>query len=278
METDETLQVDVEQVLTDRNPKLARLLPRFIKSYLKRIVHQDEINAILRRFSHQPPVDFIRSALTYMGITYRAVGLEHLPRDGRYLFASNHPFGGMDGLMLCVELDQHFGSSRIIVNDLLMNIQPLAPLFLPINKHGRQNSDYAERFRATLAGGEQVATFPAGLCSRRIKGSVCDLPWKPSFVKNAIRYHRDVVPVYFEGRLSNFFYNLSAIRTACGIKANIEMLYLPDEMFAQRDRHFEIRFGEPVPWQQLASGGSPAQLARQIREQVYGLKKCGTGR
>ena len=153
-----------------------------------------------------------------------------------------------------------------------MNLKPLAPLFIPVNKHGRQNSDYAQRFRATLAGNEQIATFPAGLCSRRIKGSVCDLPWKPSFVKNAIESRRDIVPVYFEGKLSNFFYNLSSIRTALGIKANIEMLYLADEMFSQRGRHFDIYFGEPVPWQRLASGEPPVRLAQQIREQAYALR------
>ena len=219
METNNTLQVDVDKVLADKNPGLARLLPRFIKAYLKRIVHQDEVNYVLRSFSHQPPVEFVRSTLDYMKITHCAVGLERLSCDGRYLFASNHPFGGMDGMMLCDELDSYFGSSRIIVNDILMNLKPLAPLFIPVNKHGRQNSDYAQRFRATLAGNEQIATFPAGLCSRRIRGTVCDLPWKPSFVKNAIESRRDIVPVYFEGKLSNFFYNLSSIRTALGIKA-----------------------------------------------------------
>ena len=127
METNDTLQVDVDKVLADKNPGLARLLPRFVKAYLKRIVHQDEVNYVLRSFSHQPPVGFVRSTLDYMEITHRAVGLERLSLDGRYLFASNHPFGGMDGMMLCDELDNYFGSSRIIVNDILMNLKPLAP-------------------------------------------------------------------------------------------------------------------------------------------------------
>ena len=100
METNDTLQVDVDKVLADKNPGLARLLPRFVKAYLKRIVHQDEVNYVLRSFSHQPPVGFVRSTLDYMEITHRAVGLERLSLDGRYLFASNHPFGGMDGMML----------------------------------------------------------------------------------------------------------------------------------------------------------------------------------
>lgn len=271
MQTNDILQVDLDKVIADKNPRLARLLPRFLKRYLKRIIHQDEINHVLRSFSHQTPVEFIRSTLSYMEISYRAVGLEQLSDQGRYLFVSNHPFGGMDGMMLCDELDKRFGSGRIIVNDILMNLKPLAPLFVPVNKHGRQNSDYLRFFREALASDDQIATFPAGLCSRRIDGKVCDTKWKSSFVKNAIESQRDIVPVFFEGRLSNFFYNLSSLRKRLGIKANIEMIYLPDEMFSQHGRHFDIHFGAPVPWQELAAAGSASQNAQRIREMVYAM-------
>lgn len=271
MQTNDILQVDLDKVIADKNPQLARLLPRFLKSYLKRIIHQDEINHVLRSFSHQTPVEFIRSTLSYMEISYRAVGLEQLPMQGRYLFVSNHPFGGMDGMMLCDELDKRFGSGRIIVNDILMNLKPLAPLFIPINKHGRQNSEYLRFFRDALASDDQIATFPAGLCSRRIEGKICDPKWKHSFVKNAIESQRDIVPVFFEGRLSNFFYNLSSFRKKIGIKANIEMIYLPDEMFSQKGRHFDIHFGKPIPWQELAASTSVSRTAQQIREMVYAL-------
>lgn len=271
MQTNDILQVDLDKVIADKNPRLARLLPHFLKSYLKRIIHQDEINHVLRSFSHQTPVEFIRSTLSYMEISYRAVGLEQLPMQGRYLFVSNHPFGGMDGMMLCDELDKRFGSGRIIVNDILMNLKPLAPLFIPINKHGRQNSEYLRFFRDALASDDQIATFPAGLCSRRIAGKICDTKWKHSFVKNAIESQRDIVPVFFEGRLSNFFYNLSSFRKKIGIKANIEMIYLPDEMFSQKGRHFDIHFGKPIPWQELAASTSVSRTAQQIREMVYAL-------
>ena len=271
MQTNDILQVDLDKVIADKNPRLARLLPRFLKSYLKRIIHQDEINHVLRSFSHQTPVEFIRSTLSYMEISYRAVGLEQLPMQGRYLFVSNHPFGGMDGMMLCDELDKRFGSGRIIVNDILMNLKPLAPLFIPINKHGRQNSEYLRFFRDALASDDQIATFPAGLCSRRIAGKICDTKWKHSFVKTAIESQRDIVPVFFEGRLSNFFYNLSSFRKKIGIKANIEMIYLPDEMFSQKGRHFDIHFGKPIPWQELAASTSVSRTAQQIREMVYAL-------
>jgi putative hemolysin len=183
---------------------------------------------------------------------------------------SNHPFGGMDGMMLCAELSTRFSEVRIIVNDLLMNLRPLAPLFVPVNKHGRQNARYAQTLRDTLESNAQIATFPAGLCSRRHHGRVADPRWKHSFVKNALESRRDIVPVRFDGELSSFFYNLSNLRSALGIRANIEMLYLPDEMFRQKGRRFEIRFGEPVRWQSLRD--APAKVwAGRIRDMVYGL-------
>lgn len=172
MSDEKTLTVDLEKVIRDKNPALARLLPRFVVAYLKRTIHQDEINRILQAYSHLEPIPFIRAALADMGIRYRAVGLEKLPREGRYLFASNHPFGGMDGMMLCDELERHFGSVKIIVNDLLMHLTPLNPLFIPVNKHGRQKAQYAELLRENLQSDVQVATFPAGLCSRRHRGVV----------------------------------------------------------------------------------------------------------
>lgn len=272
MPEEKPLKVDLEQVIRTKSPALARLLPRPLLAYLKHIIHQDEVNRILTSYSHLEPIPFIRAALADMGISYRAVGLDRLPEGGRYLFASNHPFGGVDGMMLCDVVSERFADVKIIVNDLLMNLRPLSPLFIPVNKHGRQSAEYARMFREGLQGDGQVATFPAGLCSRRRHGEVGDLHWKPSFIKNAIDSRRDIVPVFFEGRLSAFFYNLSNFRRAIGIRANIEMLYLADEMFRQRGRHFDIIFGDPVPWQQLRDGEPAKAWARRIREYAYKLK------
>ena len=250
MTEENCLQVDLERVIRDKNPSLARWLPRPLLSYLKRTIHQDEINRILKSYSHLDPIGFIRATLADMRIGY--------------------PFGGMDGMMLCAELSTRFSEVRIIVNDLLMNLRPLAPLFVPVNKHGRQNARYAQTLRDTLESNAQIATFPAGLCSRRHHGRVADPRWKHSFVKNALESRRDIVPVRFDGELSSFFYNLSNLRSALGIRANIEMLYLPDEMFRQKGRHFDIRFGEPVRWQSLRD--APAKVwAGRIRDMVYGL-------
>lgn len=266
------LRVDVKKVLRDKNPGLDRFIPGFVKSYLRRIVHEDELNFYLENYSHLPTIEFIRACLDHMGITYTAEGLDGIPADGRYIFASNHPFGGLDGVMLAVKVAERFGDVRVVVNDILMNLSPLRPIFVPVNKHGRQNPDYFNMYKEAFASDLPIITFPAGLCSRRNKGEVQDLVWRPNFIKQALANRRDVVPVFFEGRLSDFFYRLSNFRTRMGIRANIEMLYLADEMFRQKGHSFTIRFGAPVPWQEF-EGRQVRESTELIRSMAYGLRK-----
>lgn len=264
------MKIDVKEVVRSKSPTLARFGP--LIRYLRRIIHEKQVNRILADHGHLTGAEFIRAALHDMGITYNAVGMDGLDPNGRYIFASNHPFGGLDGVMLAERVSAYFGDVRVVVNDLLMNVAPLAPIFIPINKHGRQSSEYSKLYNETFAGDTPIITFPAGLCSRRKKGVVCDLDWKHSFIKQAVANKRDVVPVYFDGTLSNFFYRLANLRTRLGIKANIEMLYLVDEMFKQCGQHFEIVIGRPIPWQSL-EGGSPRTKAAEVKEAAYSLKK-----
>ncbi len=263
-------EIDVEKVLAAKAPDLARKVPRFAINYLKRIIHQDDLNTIIPLYFHLPPMEFIEGLFGYMNVKYEAVGLDKIDASGRYVFASNHPFGGMDGMMLADLLTRHFGDVRVIVNDILMVIEPLQPIFIPVNKHGRQNSASVEAFNAAFSSELPLLTFPAGLCSRRIKGEVKDLPWKANFIKKAIASERDVVPVHCEGRLSNFFYNLSNLRTRLGVKANVEMLYLVDEMFKQFGNSFNIRFGTPISWKTLAEM-SVKEAVEYVRKESYAL-------
>lgn len=266
-------EIDLYKVIEAKSPKLARRIPGFVINYLKRTIHEREINEILTRFSDLTGIEFIRAALGYMKISYHSVGMETLDPGGRYIFASNHPFGGLDGLMLADEVVKHFGDVRVVVNDLLMNVDPIKGLFVPVNKHGRQNSDSVDAFNDAFASDMQIVTFPAGLCSRRAKGVVCDLYWKPSFIKKAVSSKRDVVPVYFDGQLSNFFYNLYNFRKTLGVKVNVEMLYLVDEMFRQSGSDFRIVIGKPIPYAELLEDRNPQQAAQYVKDIVYGMRE-----
>lgn len=265
-------EIDVYKVIESKSPKLAKRVPRWVVDYLRRTIHEREINEILSRFSDLHGVEFIRAALGYMKVSYHSVGMERLDKKGRYIFASNHPFGGLDGLMLADEVATAFGGVKVVVNDLLMNIEPIKDLFVPVNKHGRQNVHNVEAFNDAFESDVPIITFPAGLCSRRMNGQVKDVEWKTSFVKKAVEFRRDIVPVYFDGRLSNFFYGLANVRKTLGLKANIEMLYLPDEMFRQGGSDFEIRIGTPIPYDSILDGRTPRQAADYVRRKVYAMR------
>ncbi|MDR1340747.1 MAG: glycerol acyltransferase [Prevotellaceae bacterium] len=273
---DSLFTIDLDRTFYDKNPKLYKMLPKFVMSYLKRIVHQDEVNEILTSYGHEySGLPFNRKVLEHLNISYKIENRENFPpKDGRYIFASNHPLGGLDGIVLIDLIGEIYGSVKFIVNDILMYLTPLRDVFVPVNKHGKQPAEYVLMIDGLYSSDRQVLYFPAGLCSRKIKGKILDPEWKKSFVAKAIKYRRDVVPMFFDGRNSSFFYNLASIRKSLGIKANIEMLYLSDEMFRQRNAQFTVRAGKSIPYQDLQEMGVRKGV-EYVRNRVYDLQKNG---
>lgn len=264
-------KISVRGIVAAKAPKLAKWVPGPLIEWLRRTIHEDEVNEILRRYDTGDPFEFLRGFFSYIGVSYETGGLDRLDVSGRYIFASNHPFGGMDGMMLAERIGMRFGEVKVIVNDILMYLEPLRPLFVPVNKHGRQKGDNAKAFNEAFEGAAPILTFPAGYCSRRIGGVVQDIEWRPNFIKRAVQTDRLIVPVYVPGELSDFFYRLSGGRKKLGIGANIEMLYLPDEMFRQRGHHFRMIFGEPVVPAELARFGNYHDQAQEVRRRSYAL-------
>ena len=267
-------QIDIKQVLRQKAPSVARKIPGFMVDYLIRTVHQDELNEILRRYHDKDGVAFMQELIGYFDLNLELVNEENIPSEGRYIFASNHPLGGLDGICLSAIIGGRFdGKIRYLVNDLLLYLSNLRSIFVPINKHGAQGKKNAELIEKAYASDNQIITFPAGLCSRKQNGKIQDTEWKKSFIQKAVEYRRDIVPVFFEGRNSNFFYRLANMRKALGIKMNYEMIYLPDEMFKSKHKTYSIHFGKPIPWQTFDSSRKPAEWAEWVKEIVYNLKK-----
>ncbi len=268
---DEALEIDVEKVLYGKNPRLRNVVPRFIVRYLKHIIHQDEINNTLRKNGHLRDFEFNEAMLEMLGVNYNSLGSDRLPAEGRYIFVSNHPLGGLDGMVFISELSKHYPSIKFPVNDILLYLQNYSGIFLPINKHGSQGREAAMKIEEAYASDAQILYFPAGICSRKIGGTIKDLPWQKSFIVKAVQHKRNVIPCYFSGKNSSFFYNLSRIRTMLGIKANIEMLYLADEMFKQKEKEINLIFGEPIPWQSFDKSKTPSEWADWVRNKTYHL-------
>lgn len=265
--------LDIEKVLTEKNPMLKKFLPGFIMRYLKRIIHEDELNFYLTEFSDRYGVDFIDGVLTYINTKLDLVGLDNIPKKEKCIVASNHPLGGLDGMALMLAVSNVRPDIIFPVNDLLMNIKNLEVMFIPINKHG-SNSENIKIINDTFASDKLVCYFPAGLVSRKQNGKILDLEWKTTFITKAKRFKRDIIPTHISGRNTNFFYNLANLRKKFGLKANIEMLYLVDELHKQRDKTLRITFGQRIPFSVFDSRYKKEEWAMLMREYVY---KIGEG-
>ena len=267
--------IDVREILNGKMGAKAKYVPAFAVKWLERILHQDEVNDFLWQNRHLTGVPWLESCVKYLGMTLDIVGEENMPADGDgrlYTFVSNHPLGGQDGVALGALLGRHYGGRfRYLVNDLLMNLPGLAPLCVPITKTGHQSRNFPAMVEACFHGDNHVIMFPAGICSRRIDGQIHDLPWRKTFITKSVETKRDVVPVHFGGRNSDFFYNLANICKRLGIKFNIAMLYLADEMYKNRDKTFRVAIGKPIPWQTFDKSRTPAQWAQYVQDIVYKL-------
>lgn len=273
MENNERVKpIYIEQVFKNKNPRVARMIPGFVYSFLKRLIHQDGINEFIEKYGDRKGLDFADGMMEYLRVTYDVRGEENLPPpEGRYIFASNHPLGGPDGVILISFLGKRYPDLKFPVNDLLLNLKNLNNIFLPVNKHGAMAREAAAAIEEAYASSCQMIMFPAGLCSRKIKGKICDLTWQKSFVTKAVQYQRDIVPIFFSGKNSDFFYNLANFRKRIHLKANLEMLWLPDETFKKIGQHFTLYIGKPIPWQSLDKSRKPLEWAAEIKRQVYEL-------
>lgn len=273
MDENKPIEIDLGRVIKDKIPRQSRYIPRFVVRWLERVICQRELNEMLRVCHGKRDADFCRGVIDHLGISYNVVGAENLPSDGRVIIVCNHPLGGLDGMMLIDYFTHVYGSGlRFVVNDLLMTIEPLGGVFLPINKHGHQSRDAFRGIDQAMSSDKPVIIFPAGLVSRKGKnGRIADLQWQKNFINKAIQHHRPIIPVYFKGKNSNFFYNFAKLRTLVGLKLNIEMVRLPREVFRSAGQSYEIRIGHPIPCESLKGGREAQSQADEIRETVYRL-------
>lgn len=274
--TDGPLQINLARIIRERVPRSKRRwIPAWLVRRLEKLVCQEELNGILARTWPARGVEFAQAALKDLDITVETRGLENIPADGRFIFASNHPLGGLDGIALIAVLGERYGNDgiRFPVNDLLMNVEPLRDVFLPINKFGRQGREAAKHLQEVYASDKQVLYFPAGLVSRLGKGGrIADLRWQKAFVSKALEHDRDIIPVYFQGENSRRFYRTARRRRRLRIGFNFEQILLPSELVKARGSRFTITFGKPVSCADMRdSGKMPAHLAEDIRNLVYKL-------
>ena len=267
--------IDVEKIMRSRMGKSADKVPGFLIAYLKKILHEDQINGFLNEHDDIVGTPWLEACVEYLQMTLNLEGVENLPAkdDGKfYTFVSNQPLGGIDGVALGSIIGKHYDSNfRYLVNDFLMNLPGLAPLCIGINKTGSQSRNFPAMVEEGFQSNMHMMMFPAGLCSRKINGEIKDLAWKKTFISKSVQYQRDVVPIHFIGQNSNFFYRLANFSDKYIKKVNVAMIYLVDEMYKNVGKTFTIRFGKPIPWQTFDKTKTPAEWAQYVKERVYEL-------
>ncbi len=269
MSENKPMRVDVAEIIRTKSPKLAKKTPRFVVNILRRLVHENDVNEILTIANGATGIDFVNIGVECLELKRKVIGLENIPSEGRFIFVANHPLGGLESLVMMQTIDEKFSDFMFVVNDLLMALEPLRPVFIPINKVGKQSRNNAEQLNALYASDKQVLYFPAGLCSRKIKGKIVDLQWQKNFINKAVEYQRDIIPIYIGGRNSNSFYRLANWRKRLKIKFNIEMLFLVDEMFKQRGQTISLTIGKPIPYTTFDKSKTPTEWAEWVKEETY---------
>lgn len=264
-------KIDIRRVFRDKNPRMAGLVPGFVYRYLEKILHQDFLNGFLERHGQKGGLEFIEAAFQEFNVNMEVRGKENLPENGRFIFVSNHPLGGFDGIMLIHLLRSHYPDVIVLVNDILMNIKNLEEFFIPINKHGGQSRDSVQVIEKTYQSDVQILSFPSGYVSRKIKGVVQDFEWQKSFIVKAVQYRRDVIPIHVSGMNSKRFYRLANVRNFFRINWNIEMFFLPDETYKHRNKTFTFSIGSPIPYTTFDRTFKPKEWAAQVRDLVYRL-------
>ena len=266
--------IDIKRILKDKMGSKARFVPCFLVAWLKKIIHEDEVNRFLWENRNLKGTEWLTACVQYLDMTLDIVGAENLPdkNNGKlYTFVSNHPLGGQDGVSLGSIIGRHYdGKLRYLVNDLLLNLPGLKPVSIGINKTGKQSRDFPRMVEAGFNSDNHLLMFPAGLNSRRINGEIHDLPWKKTFITKSVETHRDVVPIHFSGQNSKRFYRIAKFSDRY-LPFNLAMLFLVDEMYRNVGKTFRITIGKPIPWQTFNKTKTPMEWANFVEERVYAL-------
>lgn len=263
--------IDLEKILAAKKVKA----PKFVLRLAERILHIPEMNRGIYYNREYFGLDFVYKFLEGhdeqdLHVTIQSRGEENIPTTGYPMIVGNHPLGGPDGLALMGAVGHVRKDIKFPVNDFLLYLPGLKELFYPIDKVNKTRA--LASLEEAFAGKTALLYFPAGLCSRLQNGVIKDLDWKATFIKKAMLYHRDVVPVFTDAHNRMSFYRMAKLRKALGIRFNFEMALLPAEMYAQRGKTFGITFGKAIPWQTFDQRHTAQEWAQMVKDHVYKLK------
>jgi putative hemolysin len=240
---------------------------------LMKVLKISTINKVYDRNKHLKEVDFLNAILDDLQIKFEIPeeDLKRLPKDGAYITVSNHPLGGIDGILLLKLMLEKEPNFKIIANFLLHRIDPMKPYIMPVNpfeNHKGAKSSVVgikETFRH-LKDGKPLGMFPAGEVSTYKDGKLMvDKPWEEGAIKVIRKAQVPVVPIYFHAKNSWFFYFLSKI------SSTLRTAKLPSEVFSQKNRAIKVRIGKPISVAEQNEYLSIEDYSEFLRKKTYML-------
>ena len=263
------MRIDIDQVIKEKSPTLFKLLPSGLLKWLKRLLREREINEVLENSVGIEDVEFANLVLDKIGVNIKTTGLENIPKSGPCIVAANHPLGGVDGMALLREVATIRPDIRFVVNDILLKIPNFKTVFVGVNKLGSTARKQLLKIEEIYKSDMCILVFPAGFCSRKIDGIIQDVEWNPSFAKKSKKYNIPVIPTSVKAYNTKRFYNINVWRRRFGIKTNLELLTLPDEMFKQKGKSIEFTIHPAISAHELTKTGNAKDWSNRIREIVY---------
>lgn len=276
--------IDVEAVVEKKSKITHSILKHTnLLSYLKKIIHQEELNDFFTTNEHLKGLDFIDASLQRLQIQPIIKGTHNLPdKEANTIFVANHPLGGPESLGFIKAVSENYAKNlKFLVNDSLLGVKALHEYFVPVNNLGGKAIS-SQTFMTLDEAFEQqnpLLIYPAGLVSKFKKGdTVYDAPWKKTFISKSIEHNIDyITPVHISGKLSNFFYSLAWIsrNVLRQQKIGLETAYLVDEMMKYQQKNYTLTFGKPIPMDGFAkekNKENDTYNAQLIRSHVYRLE------
>ena len=215
---------------------------------LMKVLKISELNKIYDRNSHLEDISFLNGILEEFQIEFEIdpEELKRLPKKGPYITISNHPLGGIDGILLLKLMRERDPKFKIIANFLLHRIEPLKPFIMPVNPFDNHKDSQSsvlglkETLRH-LSDGKPLGIFPAGEVSNfEEDDKIVDKPWEEGALKLIRKAKVPVIPIYFHAKNSKLFYMLSKI------SSTLQTAKLPSELLTQKNRVIRVRIGKPI--------------------------------
>lgn len=264
--------IDVEKGIKESNSKFLKSLPQFVINFFIWVVRQNDINAILNKYSGEIGIPFLRAMIKEFNLNVQIEGLENLPDSSRCIFVANHPFGVIDGLIITHIAGEKYGTLKAIGNDAFIMVPNLRPLIAEVNVFGKNSKQHVMALDELYSSDTTITHFPAGEVSRIYHGKVQDCDWQKSFISKAITKKRVIVPICFQGKNSRFFYTIFFLRRMFGIKMNIELMLLPREMFKKKNKTIRVKIGKPISFETFDNSKNHHEWAQWVKAEVNQLK------